>query len=97
MSDPLNVFNRHSIRCHRNRAAANLNDHEFLFAETGERLCDRLDDIKRKFPTALDIGCRTGGLRRILGKRGGIKKMIQCDISESMCDRAGKMAVTIPR
>ena len=93
MSDTLNVFNRHTVRQHRNRAAAKFDDHEFLFAETGERLCDRLEDINRKFPTALDLGCRTGGLNRMVGERGGIKKMIQCDISKAMCDRAETMAV----
>ena len=93
MIDNFNVFNRDTVRRHRDRAAENLNDHEFLFAETGERLCDRLDDIKREFPIALEIGCRSGGLRNIVGKRGNIKRMIQSDISQAMCNRAGAMVV----
>jgi NADH dehydrogenase [ubiquinone] 1 alpha subcomplex assembly factor 5 len=93
MSETMNVFNRNTVCHHRNRAAAELKDHDFLFAETGERLCDRLDDIYRKFPVALDLGCRTGGLSRMLGKRGGIKELIQCDLSQAMSERAGAMAL----
>ena len=93
MSDTINVFNRGTVNCHRNRAAENFRDHDFLISETGERLCDRLDDVNRQFPIALDLGCRTGGLSRIIGKRGGIKKMIQCDISKAMCDHADKLVV----
>jgi len=85
----MNVFNRHSVCRHRDRAAAKLDDHDFLFAESGERLCDRLDDVYRKFPMALDLGCRTGGLSRLLGKRGGIEELIQCDLSLPMVKRAG--------
>lgn len=93
MTDTMNVFDRHKVRRHRNRAAAELSNNDFLFAETGERICDRLDDISRKFPVALDLGCRTGGLNRMLGKRGGIKKLVQCDLAQAMSDRAGAMAL----
>jgi NADH dehydrogenase [ubiquinone] 1 alpha subcomplex assembly factor 5 len=93
MTNNMNVFNRHTVCHHRNRAAAGLSDNDFLFSETGERLCDRLDDVNRKFPIALDLGCRTGGLSRMLGKRGGIKKLIQCDLSQAMSDRAGTLAL----
>jgi len=93
MTSTMNVFNRHIVRHHRDRAAAGLVDNVYLFSETGERLCDRLDDINRKFPVALDLGCRTGGLSRMLGKRGGIKKLIQCDLSQAMSDRAGALAL----
>jgi SAM-dependent methyltransferase len=93
MSESMNVFNRQLVARHRDRAAVILNDHDFLFQETGERLCDRLDDIRRKFPTALDLGCKTGTLGRILAGRGGIKDMFVCDLSEPMTQRAGLQAV----
>jgi SAM-dependent methyltransferase len=93
MSESMIVFNRAVVRRHRDRAAVNLDDHDFLFKETGERLCDRLDDVRRKFPLCLDLGCRTGGLGRIVEGRGGIEEMIACDLSLPMIKRAGPSAL----
>ena len=93
MIESMIVFNRKTVRHHRNRAAAKLAQNDFLFAETGERICDRLDDFNRKFPDALDLGCRTGGLKRIIGKRGGINRLIQCDLAQAMSNRAGVMTL----
>jgi malonyl-ACP O-methyltransferase BioC len=88
MVEPMIVFNRRTIRKHRARAAANLEKHDFLFKETSERLCDRLDDIKRTFPLALDLGCRTGQIARTIAGRGNIKKLMQCDLAPEMVARA---------
>lgn len=84
MSESITLFNRRTVRRHRERAAARLSEHDFLFRETGERLCDRLDDVRRRFPTALDLGCRDGGLGRLIGGRGGVETIVACDLSEAM-------------
>ena len=88
MSETPIVFNRRAVRRHRDRAAAGLARHDFLLAEVAERLLDRLDDVKRDFPLALDLGCRTGLLAEALakrpGRRGGVRTLIQCDLSEAM-------------
>lgn len=84
MQDPMRVFDRRSVRLHRDRAAALLPDHDFLLREVGERLLDRLDDVRRQFPTALDLGCRRGELSAMLAGRGGIETLVQCDVSERM-------------
>ncbi|HIJ42741.1 MAG: methyltransferase domain-containing protein [Rhodospirillales bacterium] len=89
MSDSPNVFNRRVVRLHRDRAAAGLKNHDYLFAEVGERLADRLDDIKRRFPLALDLGCHGGELARLVAGRGGIETLVQCDLSPRMARRAG--------
>ncbi|NQU59317.1 MAG: methyltransferase domain-containing protein [Rhodospirillales bacterium] len=89
----MTVFNRRIVGRHRDRAAATLSDHDFLFDETGDRLCDRLDDIRRKFPLSLDLGCKTGGLGRILNGRGGIEQLIACDLSLPMIRQAGPDAL----
>ncbi len=89
MSDTLTVFNRRIVRLHRDRAASRLKNHDYLLAEVGERLADRLDDVKRYFPLALDLGCHGGQLARLVAKRGGIETLVQCDISPRMARRAG--------
>ena len=72
--DGMGIFDRGGLRRQRGRAAAGLDGHDFLFREVAERLADRLDDIKRKFPLALDLGCHTGQLARALGGRGGTQE-----------------------
>ncbi len=89
----MNVFNRRAVALHRDRAAGRFKDHDFLFREIGERLADRLDDIKRSFPFALDLGCRDGGLATVLGKRGGVESLVQCDLSVKMAARAQGLRV----
>jgi NADH dehydrogenase [ubiquinone] 1 alpha subcomplex assembly factor 5 len=88
MSETVTVFNRRTVRRHRDRAAPDFADHGFLFAEVAERLADRLDDVRRRFPRALDLGCHDGLLGRVLGARGGIETLIQCDLSPAMAQRA---------
>jgi SAM-dependent methyltransferase len=72
------------VRAHRERAARRFADHDFLFREAAERLCERLDDVSRVFPRALDLGARTGVLAPLLAPRGGIETLIHCDLSPAM-------------
>ena len=88
MADSMNVFDRRLVRRHRDRAAATLDAHDFLFREVAERLVDRLDDVTRKFPLALDLGCRGGEIPGALRGRGGIHTLVQCDLSTVMAQRA---------
>jgi len=88
MSETAHVFNRRAVRLHRDRAAATFPGADFLAREIGERLVDRLDDVKRNFPLALDLGCRSGLLAELVGGRGGIETFIQCDLSPRMAARA---------
>ncbi|PKR53109.1 methyltransferase domain-containing protein [Thalassospira marina] len=81
MSDPITVFDRRLLKLRRDRAATRSQDYNFLFAETAERLADRLDDTTRSFPVALDLGCHSGEMGQILGTRGGIETLFQSDIS----------------
>jgi NADH dehydrogenase [ubiquinone] 1 alpha subcomplex assembly factor 5 len=74
------VFDRSALRAKRDRAASGTGA-EFLFTEAAERLADRLEDIDRRFPVALDLGCRGGTLGRTLAGRGGIEFLVQADPS----------------
>jgi len=88
MTDSMNVFDRRLVRRHRDRAAAHLDGHDFLFREVAEQLADRLDDVTRKFPLALDLGCHGGEIAAALRGRGGIETLVQCDLSAAMARRA---------
>lgn len=88
MSDELTLFDRRLLRRRRDRAAARLAEHDFLLREAGERLADRLSDVRRQFPLALDLGCRDGLLAGILNGRGGIERLVGADPSLVMARRA---------
>jgi SAM-dependent methyltransferase len=99
----MTVFDRQVVRRHRDRAAPGLDGFDFLFAESAERLVDRLDDITRRFPLTLDLGCHGGEVARALKNqgevaralensagetRGGVETLLQCDLSPGMAARA---------
>ena len=85
------IFDRNRLRLHRNRAR--LADAGFLLAEMAERLADRLSDIKRTFPIALDLGAHGGELAAILKGRGGIETLVQSDISAVQMAQAKNIRV----
>lgn len=88
MTDAMTPFDRRLLRRRRDRAAASLGDHDFLIREAADRLADRLDDVRRKFPLALDLGCHGGQLAGVLAGRGGIECLVQSDLSPSQARRA---------
>ncbi|HEV7368668.1 methyltransferase domain-containing protein [Arenibaculum sp.] len=86
----MNVFDRAAVRRHRDRAAPRFESFRFLFEETAERLVERLDDVRRDFPSALDLGMHQGEVARLLADgRKGIRTVVGCDLSEAMAARAG--------
>ena len=84
MSDSMTVFDRRAVRQRRDRRAAEFAHYDFLVREAAERLLDRLADVTRTFPVALDLGCHTGQLADLLQGRGGIETLVQCDLSPAM-------------
>jgi NADH dehydrogenase [ubiquinone] 1 alpha subcomplex assembly factor 5 len=88
--DRIIVFDRAAQRARRDRAAS-ATGVDFLFAEAAERLLDRLEDIDRRFPVALDLGCRDGFLSRTLAGRGGVELLIQADPSPRFAARPAGM------
>ncbi len=84
----MRIFDRSLVRKHRDRAAGNFIAHDFLVREVAERLADRLDDVRRRFPMALDLGCHTGEMADTLKGRGGIETLVQCDLSPAMAAQA---------
>ncbi|MCP5365323.1 MAG: methyltransferase domain-containing protein [Hyphomicrobiales bacterium] len=83
----MDIFDRRIVRQRRQRAASTLPEHQFLLLDVAERLADRLDDIRRRFPLALDLGCHQGQLAGVLAGRGGIETLVHADLSEDMALR----------
>jgi SAM-dependent methyltransferase len=93
---PPRIFDRALLRRRRERIAKAADPkRDFLFAESGERMLDRLDDVKRRFPLALDLGSRDGLLGRLLQGRGGVEALIQGDLSLGLLRRAGGRVVQL--
>ena len=82
-------FDRRLLRLRRDRAADGMAAHGFLFREVAVRLTERLDDIKRRFLVALDLGCHTGDVAQALGQRSAVETLVQSDLSSAMARQAG--------
>ncbi len=93
MSNEMTVFDRRLVRARRNRAAPEFHEFDFLFREVADRLADRLEDITRSFPVALDMGCHGNVLASGLKGRGQIETLIQCDLSDQMLHPSNGFAV----
>jgi malonyl-ACP O-methyltransferase BioC len=93
--DPAKPFDRLCVRRHRDRAAARFDTHAFLFDEIGERLLDRVADLRRPFPRVLELGCRDGRLSPRL-RTIGTEMFIRADISEAMARAAGRREPGVP-
>jgi NADH dehydrogenase [ubiquinone] 1 alpha subcomplex assembly factor 5 len=69
------IFDRPAIERHRARARSSGGGADFLFAEGAERLSERLDDIKRPFTRALDLGSRDPSISARL-RAAGIETVV---------------------
>ena len=73
------VFDRRALRLHRERMiGAEANP---LVGEIATRLADRLLDVRRDFPLALDIGYRHGASARAVRGINRVGQLIVCDPS----------------
>lgn len=54
------IFDKKSVRQKRTRARANIEKYDFLMRRATKLIAERLDDVKRDFPSALQIGLRGG-------------------------------------
>ena len=84
MTNSMQVFDRGLVRTRRERVASNLSQADFLLRESAERLADRLLDVVRPFPLALDLGCHTGQLAPIIRTTDKVDTLVQADLSQAM-------------
>lgn len=81
MTDAMTVFDRSLLRRRRERAHAAYPDFAFLEEAVAERLAERLEDIRRRYPVAVELGARSGALGRLLRASGRIDTLVQADLS----------------
>ncbi len=84
MDAAMHVFDRAAVRRHRDRAANRVCGVEPVLHDAALRLLDRLDDVTRRFETALDIGGR-GVVAPLLRARG--IEVVGSDLSAAMAAR----------
>jgi SAM-dependent methyltransferase len=88
MADSMQVFDRKLVQRRRERAAAGFAGADFLIRESAARLADRLLDVTRSFPLALDLGCHAGALGEELKSSPKIGALFQADLSPRMARAA---------
>ena len=78
-TSPINdiiVFDREQVKRNRERAATDFQNYSFLFDWAGAQIAERLQDIKRDFPLAVEIGGR-GSLKN--AKPDSVQKLLSLD------------------
>lgn len=86
---PMNVFDRNAKLLHRERAARDpdVKVYDYIKDEIGDRLSDRIFDIKRKFTRALNLGCGRGHVsKRILSE--SVEELVLSDMCPSFLNQA---------
>ena len=82
------VFDRGLLRLRRGRVAPALHGFDFLIREAALRLVERLGDVRRAFPLAVELGCHTGQLAAALRGHAQVGQLIQADLSYDLVRRA---------
>ncbi|MBL8837022.1 MAG: methyltransferase domain-containing protein, partial [Alphaproteobacteria bacterium] len=88
MTDTPTVFDRAAVRRNRSRAAAALASHDFLWREAADRVAERLGEVRRRFPLAVELGAHGSVLRDALAGLGGIETLVACDLSPALARAA---------
>ena len=91
--DPLLVFDRTLLRRRRERAARDWNGRAFLKREIAERLVERLDDVRRSFALALDLGSHGDEIATALARRNTVGHLVRADLGQGFACRAQGPAV----
>ncbi|CAH1262816.1 arginine-hydroxylase NDUFAF5, mitochondrial-like [Branchiostoma lanceolatum] len=93
----MNVFDRKTKRKQKNWASSRPDheDFDYLRDEVAFRLADRVCDVSRKFPVALDLGCGKGYISKYLNQ-DIVETLYQCDTAEKMLEHATNRPSEVP-
>lgn len=82
------IFDRDYKRKQRDRAAWLMVPYDPLLETVTENLLDRLEDCRRTFHTALNMGGAVAHVRKLLKGRGGVERLITMDVSHDMIKKS---------
>ena len=95
----MEVFDKRMKLAQRDAAALTASDlqYEYLRDEVARRVIDRLSDITRTFPHAVDVGCNTANIARQLPVgQSGIQTLLSLDTSFHSLRRARRLMAEAP-
>jgi len=87
------IFNREKVKLHRNRAAKNIDKYDFIIAEAGDEIMQRLEDMQRNFYNILVIGCVSAKLLSDIKDKYKHAEILVQDISYKLSAKADLSAV----
>ncbi|MEA1051791.1 malonyl-ACP O-methyltransferase BioC [Lamprobacter modestohalophilus] len=97
MGQSISPIDKRAARRAFERAAASYDEAAVLQREIGTRMFERLDYVRLKPQTVLDLGCGTGQGIDALAKRWRKAKIIALDLAESMLQRARRRGTWLNR
>lgn len=77
------LFDRSLLRVRRTRAAASFDSVDFLKKEAAQRLAERLEEVTRRFPLAVELGAHRGEFASAT-----IDRLIRTELAEEMLRRS---------
>lgn len=83
-SQQKNIFDRNLLKTHRDRAAAVIENHDFLLQSSAEEILDHAISLGLRPKAILDLGSRNGILSDKLAKQYKDANLIATDISSNM-------------
>eukprot|EP00941_MAST-03F_sp_MAST-3F-sp1_P000777 g777.t1 len=88
----MTVFDRNHKLLQRERAAnsSSADSFDYLKDYVALNLVERLDDLTREWPVAVDLGCNAGHCLKYVKDHGNIGHIINLDMSRAMLRRAQK-------
>ncbi len=81
---PHQVFDRQAVRRHKERAGRDFGSFDFLLREAADRLVDRLADVRRTFPVAVELGAHQAVLQEAACGRSSLGRVLHSAGSEAM-------------
>ncbi len=93
MDQPPQIFDRQLLARRRARAAAGFAEARFLYDEVGDRLVERLGEIKRNFPVAVNLGAMDGAFTGSLVGANGIQDVIELELCPAFASTNPKRVV----
>ena len=92
-NNSMKIFDRATVRSHRERAAIEADQFDFLHKEVADRMAERLVEISRSFKRSLQIGGMSGDMTlHPLLNAVGSELSISADLSAGMARRAAACA-----